>query len=78
VTIDGDSETARPAEIALLFSDGGRTPAELIRTDGPSLVLEVSGYTTAAGTGISPKRWAIADWSRVPGGILLRIGDLLR
>lgn len=75
--VAGDAPTPSPSGEALpsriVFADGATTGGTLKRGDDGRWELEVSSYTTAAGTDIGAKRWQLAFRRDADGRTRFRI-----
>ncbi|MEU3018461.1 MULTISPECIES: hypothetical protein [unclassified Nocardiopsis] len=64
-------------EFPLVFSDGSRSTARLLGEDERSRVLAVDGYTTAKGTRIDERVWAVRAVESSAEGMGLSLGSRL-
>ncbi|MFJ9037025.1 hypothetical protein ACIRF8_10625 [Streptomyces sp. NPDC102406] len=60
--------------LALRFSDGVTTAAELLVSDRGDLALAVAAHTTAAGTPTAERLWGVRRTLPAEGGVELVIG----
>ncbi|MEV0588303.1 hypothetical protein [Nonomuraea sp. NPDC050310] len=72
VRVDGLTEP-EPAALHLRLSDGTEVEAELL-TGPHGALVEVAGYTSAAGTRLPARGWPVRSWERAGDGVVLRLG----
>ncbi|MGY0499152.1 hypothetical protein ACWZHB_11710 [Nocardia sp. FBN12] len=65
-------------EFDVVFSDGVRTAAEILRDDNGGSALDVVGYATAAGTMQPGRVWPIMSIEEVGSEVNIKLGPFLR
>ncbi|MBC7302736.1 MAG: hypothetical protein H5T78_17550 [Nocardia sp.] len=65
-------------EFDVVFSDGVRTEAAILRDDNGSPALDVVGYATAAGTVLPARVWPIKSIEDAGSEVNIELGAFLR
>ncbi|MFD3704391.1 hypothetical protein ACFWUP_14720 [Nocardia sp. NPDC058658] len=65
-------------EFDVVFSDGVRTEAGILRDDNGGAALDVVGYATAAGTMLPGRIWPITSMEDVGSAVDIKLGPYLR
>jgi hypothetical protein len=64
------------AEVLMLFEDGSYAPADLAHGQGGQVALHVAAYTTARGTSIRARTWALQAMVECEDGLDIHLaGD---
>lgn len=77
VETDAEDLARLPESFPVVFSDGSRSTARLLREDGHSWVLVVEGYSTAKATRLDERAWAVRAAEPDSEGIGLTLGSRL-
>ncbi|MFD3745620.1 hypothetical protein [Nocardia sp. NPDC058633] len=65
-------------EFDVVFSDGVRTEAGILRDDDGSAALDVVGYATAAGTMLPGRIWPITSVEDTGSEVNIELGPFVR
>jgi hypothetical protein len=61
--------------VLLIFEDGSYAAADLLVGEGGQVVLQVTAYTTAAGTSIPARMWAVKTIEEREDGLDIHLGS---